>query len=381
MKKSFLFMTLAGLALVGCTNDESFSEKVENQKIRFDAPLMSKVTKAVQGEIEGAIYPVGESFSVYAIQYANSFKGWSASEVVKNFWDGGNTLTTEVATHTGTATGAGATWETTNTYYWVNSPYALAFMAYSPSSVAPATVTAGNKGLTITGFKVDNDVSKHYDLMYSDRIYDCTRKKYENTGIPLNFNHALSSIVFAAIEQVADKRYEITGISLSGPLMNKGNFCTNITENTSADPYTETTAPEWENLTIEADGDTVKYTPAITVTGTNGYEVTGTNDEFTGGQTAILALPQDLSSCIDKLHVILEYDVYTTQSGGEKKDSYTKVIHLQDFIVAGSVSDKITEWLPGKRYVYTINFGGSKKIFFVPTVTPWEAGGTSVFTI
>ena len=95
--------------------------------------------------------------------------------------------------------------------------------------------------MTIKNFKVQDDVANQYDLMYSNRIYACTRDKYENTGIPLKFNHALSSIVFAAIEEVEKKSYEITGVSLKGEINNKGTFNARITETaaTTDAPYSE----------------------------------------------------------------------------------------------------------------------------------------------
>jgi hypothetical protein len=54
---------------------------------------------------------------------------------------------------------------------------------------------------------------------------------------------------------------------------------------------------------------------------------------------------------------------------------------LSEFIVTGTEGDKIEKWEIGYRYVYLINFGGSKKIFFVPTVNEWKTGGTAAYTI
>jgi hypothetical protein len=67
--------------------------------------------------------------------------------------------------------------------------------------------------------------------------------------------------------------------------------------------------------------------------------------------------------------------------GGVKVDNYTKDIPLSEFIVTGTEGDKIEKWEIGYRYVYLINFGGSKKIFFVPTVNEWKTGGTAAYTI
>ena len=378
MKKNLLLLSLAGLAIASCTSDENLSENAGKSRLRFETPLMSTVTKAVTGEIEGLIYPTEEKFDIYGIQYSGDFKGWATSTDVKDFWTGGQVQTVETAAHIGSSTGVNAAWATTNDYFWVNEPYKLAFAAYSPSDAKNDAAIAYDKtGFTFTGFTVKNAVADQYDLMYSDRQFDCTRNKYENTGIPLKFNHALSSIVFAAIEEVEKKTYEIKGVQLIGSIYNKGTFKQKITEvpQTDATPYTETYVPEWDDLSI-VGGTEITYTPAI-----DGgvYTVTGANDEFTGGNSAILPIPQDVPA---DAYVKLSYTVKTSLTGGgEKVDTYVKDIPLSEFIVTGTEGDKIEEWEIGYRYVYLVNFGGSKKIFFVPTVNEWKTGGTAAYTI
>lgn len=386
MKKNLFLAALASVVLAGCTSDEHLAENQSSKKISFDAPMMSSnATKApgIYGELESTLYPIAESFSIFGIQYKGNFNGWSSSEDVRDFWTNGTTFTSVVASHTGTSTGSSAAWAPAGDYYWVNSPYELAFAAYSPSTVLTdgdaEEITYGETGMAIKNFKVQDEVDKQYDLMYSNRIYGCTREKYENTGIPLKFNHALSSIVFAAIEEVEKKSYEITGISLKGKINNKGTFYARTTENkaTGGAPYSEEKeVPEWDNLTIDGGAASVTYTPAISG---GKYEVTGVTDEFTGGATAILAIPQDTP---DDAIVTLNYTVTTEMPNGTPKmDEYTKDIPLSEFIIVGTEGDKIETWEPGKRYIYTINFGGSKKIFFVPEINQWITGGTAIYTI
>lgn len=378
MKKNLLLLSLAGLAIASCTSDENLSENAGKSRLRFETPLMSTVTKAVTGEIEGLIYPVEEKFDIYGIQYSGDFKGWATSTEVKDFWSGESDLTVETAGHIGSSTGANAAWATTNDYFWVNEPYKLAFAAYSPSDAKgdADTITYGATGFTFENFTVNDTVANQYDLMYSDRQFDCTRSKYENTGIPLKFNHALSSIVFAAIEEVEKKTYEITGVKLIGSIYNKGTFKQNITEQTDATPYTETSAPKWVGYGIVGETDTITYEPKIE---NDSYTVTSANDEFTGGKSAILAIPQDVPA---NAYVELSYTVNTELTGGKVKvDKYVKNIPLADFIVTGTEGEKIEEWEIGYRYVYLINFGGSKKIFFVPSVNEWKQGGTAAYTI
>lgn len=375
MKKNLLLLTLAGLALAGCTSDENLSENASKARIRFEAPLMSKVTRAVTGEISGTDYPTAESFGIYGIQYSGNFNGWSGSTEVKDFWTGGNTPTVETASYKDVFEGHTGVWATAGDYYWVDDPYKLAFAAYSPSDAKnDATISYDAAGFTFADFTVKNNVAEQYDLMYSDRQYDCTRSPYANTGVPLKFNHALSSIVFAATESVNDMEYEITGVKLIGQIDNEGTFIQDITEKTGVTPYSETSDPKW--TTVDNTSTTVTYAPAIDG---GSYTVTDAYTEFTKGKTAILALPQTVPA---DAYVELSYTVTTTTpSGPSKIDSYIKKIDLDKFIITGSTSDTIDEWEIGNRYVYLINFGAPAKIFFAPTVNEWIEGGIASYTI
>ena len=123
--------------------------------------------------------------------------------------------------------------------------------------------------------------------------------------------------------------------------------------------------------------DIISYDPIITEGFS--YTVTNTNEEFTGGSSAILLIPQTVpANAIVKLAYTVETDL---ANGGVKVDNYVKNIPLSEFIISGTENDKISSWQIGYRYVYLINFGGSKKIFFVPTVSEWKQGGTASYTI
>lgn len=379
MKRKLLLMSLAGLVIASCTSEDSFTNDARESKIRFEAPLMSKVTKAVTGEIGGTIYPTEEDFTVFGIQYKNNFKGWASSEDVRDFWTGGSEFTGIVVSHEGASTGANAAWAPENDYYWPSEPYKLAFAAYSPSRAVSdaASIAYTANGLTITDFKVNSSAENHYDLMFSNREYDCSRAVNENIGVPVKFNHALSSIVFAASEQVDNKTYQIKNIELIGDFKNKGSFCTNIVESTDATPYTENSTPGWTNVDfIDVSSKTQTYIPEISG---GVYDVTGVPDEFTDGESAILPIPQDVPT---DAYVHLEYAVTTTLPSGETvTDNYDNInIKLSDFIINGT-TENIKKWEMNKRYVYVIHFGGSKKVFFVPNVIKWETGAVAEYTI
>ena len=70
------------------------------------------------------------------------------------------------------------------------------------------------------------------------------------SGVPVKFNHALSSVVFGAIENVDGKTYRITGFEIEGTFIDEADFNENITETPAVagvSPYSETSAPAWTN--------------------------------------------------------------------------------------------------------------------------------------
>ena len=352
---------LASVALVGCTNDESLETTLKSQKIMFDNPVLSLATKApgYAGEISGSAYPDAESFAVYSKVYKGSFSGWTASTEINDFWTGA-----EVASK---APSGSSYWTTAGAHYWPNEPYKLAFAAYSPSCIVTdgdvASVTYDNKGITFTDFRVKDALDAQYDLMYSSRNLDCDKTNCA-TGVPVKFNHALSSVVFGASENVDGKSYEIISYKITGDFVMQADFTENITEGSST-PYSETSAPGWTNP--EAAESKIFAPSSFT-----GHSVTSSAELFTQGRSAFLPIPQAVP---DGANIIISYKV--TQDGSTL--TYEKTIPLKDF--KDGSGNPISTWEFGKRYKYIIQFGGTSKIYFAPTVTEWVDGGTVTVTI
>lgn len=360
MKKFLAFATLASVALVGCVNDEKMEMTSGAQKISFDNPVMSTQTRAdYKGEIVGTTYPADEEFVVYAKQHPNNLTTWGAAS---SFWNTGNNdpiIVTQKAAND---------WEHESiVYYWPKASdenIKLSFAAYSPADLgtvnSSVTVNYGPTGLTIENFNVESDVANQIDLMYSERILNQQQTGSTSTAVPVVFKHALSSIVFSAVENDNYATYSITSIKVDGLFATSGTFEEKVTDGPSY-----SAAPKW----TPASGTSTTYTPAstfaFTVPVTTAANFTG--DGTTLGRTsAILPIPQNVP---DEATVTITYN--RTATDGTKQ--YTATRKLKDF---KNGSTTIDSWVMGYRYNYQFQFGGTPKIFFSPSVTEWKDGGT-----
>lgn len=349
MKKRFLVMAMAGLALVGCVSEDvsDVKQKDEKVKIAFESPVMYNSTESriIYGEMANP-YDKGESFVVYGVEHSNNFSSWSSATP---FMD------KEVVEYDTDLNG----WKpTSKDYFW---PYdkRCTFAAYSPSG-ASGTFNYGTGGLTITGFTVDEDLSEQYDLMFSKREYNRTTSNHTTgtyNGVPLTFQHALSSIHFALVsshtQQVTLKSIKLTG------LYNKADFKEQVVEQA-----TYLADPEWDNF----DGE-VGYT-------IYNDETSDTSDDvlFPGDMKrlsallpsgtphhGLLTIPQSL----DNVKLLVSYTIDGEQPVEDKP------IDLSSYF-----SNK---WEMGTRYYYVLAIGSaSSKIYFAPIVETWNTDDTII---
>lgn len=370
MRRILLVATISSVALASCVKDESVDLTQQAKKLSFEAPVMGTQSRAeVTGEIYGTTYPTDENFVVYAVKHNDDLTTWDAGT---GFW------TDNIATPIIVAKENNSGWEEKDgtDYYWpkaTDEVVKLSFAAYSPAGLPNgATASYGATGLTIEDFTVNNNVSEQIDLMFSDRTLNQTEADNATDGVSINFNHALSSIVFSAVEEDANADYQITGISIKGNFVTKATFKENVTDGAtyvySVGGTENTAVPAWSNPTTTTNQT---YTPSFT-----DYNVTGDATEFTGGnvanqaETAILTIPQTIPA---EATVTITY-VYTPTNG--VGGTYTKTVNFNEFTIdSGS---PITSWEVGKRYTYLFQFGGTQKIFFNPTVKDWTsvAAGT-----
>ena len=259
-------------------------------------------------------------------------------------------------------------------YYWPDAGYNLAFSAYSPANFGDActatTVKRTEEGIVITDFVSEERSDNQYDLMYSHTVYDRNKSNNASSAVSLQFEHALSSIVFSSQKSDEAAQYKITDLKVTGTFYTQGDFNQGITPATSGGAYSENENPDWH---LDATSS-VNYEPTFTA-----FNVPVASPEiFTQGTSAILAIPQDVPTDA-KVHV-----TYEKSSNGTTTE-HTVEILLKDFKKATTegvaVAEGIDEWERGKRYVYRIAFGENQRIYFEPAVTDWVQQPTLIYTI
>ena len=354
--KKLLILTAASAALAGCVKNEPAPDgnASSDAKISFEAPLMGKTTRAQPGEIgSDEAYPTNESFKVW---------GWYHKSPYTSFQDDANAWSNYMTDQSGapltvSKDATGNFWAPKTDYYWPASGY-LTFAAYSPAD-ANGTYAHTDKGLTISDFTVP-EIDQQYDLMYSDRAYNCQASSMKDnvtpgnySGIQITFRHALSSIRFkvGTKEDCSDADLEINVMKIEvNSVANSGDFAESLTDGNGS----TTRTPQWSAQTGAAS-----YVPF------SGKQKVGTTRTEPTGIKDLLLLPQDFTSN-DNAVVMVTYTMKTKASDG---------IAATEGFKLNSPSE-IKKWEPNKRYTYNILFGtgdgGLQKIYFAPVVEDWD---------
>ena len=358
--KRFLFMSaLASVALASCVNDEAMenTSKASDQKITFNAPVVSGLTRTPQyGEI-GNTYNTKESFNVFALWHKEKYSSWKTvaneSDVYMNKVKVSHTTADNDSYKIEGDKGNGS-WTfqgegETGPYYWPKDGY-LTFAAYSPADAVGTYSMTETNGLKIDDFSVDADASKHYDLLYSELSKDQTRKNYtaehdEYLGVDINFNHALSSIRFMVKTKETYSNAVITLQKIEiGGVKYKGNFTQDLTPSATSPATWSVDNDKITDAYVAFPNDASSYVVSETAT-----EPSKHND--------IILMPQTLTDNNDAEITV----TYTMQVNGGAVIPQTQTVKIN------TLSDK---WEIGKRYTYNIIFT-LEKVYFAPDVTDW----------
>ena len=166
MKKQFLTVAVAALALAGCSKNETV-EVADSRAIGFES-FVGKATRAVTDLNEGTNF---NKFFVYgSYENGDSYVSVYDGEYVSN------------------ATGA---WTNEKIQYWVANK-AYKFAAYSNGNETVADVSFDDKtgSLTIPSYTVGDK-----DLIAVNNV-EQTGAESGNTAVPLVFKHLLSKVKF-----------------------------------------------------------------------------------------------------------------------------------------------------------------------------------------
>ena len=331
MKKQMM-MLLAIAAMAGCSK----SEVVDTPNGDGNTPIklktfVGKSVKATETKTDNLT-----AFQMTAYTTSAAFPGTASTDEPTPF------IASQIVSRTGES--SPYSWPYTGPQYWPQGKK-VSFFAYAPTTgvtyAAPAA--AGWPGFTYT---VAAEASQA-DLVVAQRTsQDATSN---NGSVALNFNHALSQILFSAKCANADFTAVVKTIELSG-IQNAGTY-------TFATSATEGTAIEgsWSGVKgAEGYAYLTNGTAAIAKT---------TSDPIAGTNGALMLMPQTLTGA--KLKV-----VYTVTIGSGDSE--------QSFDVTKENVELTGTWAPGMKYTYDRTLvSDATAITIVPGVNTWTTGTTT----
>ncbi len=319
MKKEFLFAAAAAMVLASCSSDETIGTNDAAYGITFRASVdkATRVTETTASNLS--------SFNVTAIgDSKNYFSGLTVS-----------------------STNNGSTWSTNKIYYWPS--YKLAFFAWS-NAAENAEVSISGTEHKITGFTPSKDVKSQKDFVVS---YNTGTKEANNgSGVTMNFKHALSQIAVQAKCSNNNMKVEVLGVKL-------------VNMATTADftfPEAETTASsalaqgQWSNL---SDKDT--HANAYMVKGKSAVTLSSEAQDILFEESLML-IPQKLTKwdgTATRTGAYLAVLCRVSSLNGEEATLLypePTATDTKDGKYAFTAVGIDTNWEPGKKYTYTLDF-------------------------
>ena len=359
-KRLFIFSIALLLTLaLGCTKQSHLDGGTGGafpvpgeQKISIPCPLVAPSTKAWAGEMP-LDYSTDESFGVYALYYPEgNFSGWGSTTGAFTYIDGAEFSYNSSINDSSEGSGA---WSATPGYYWPKGGK-MTFAAWSPYRAKnDGSLSYGPSGLQLTGFTTADKGPEHYDLLYSERVYDksdCSGTSAQYDGIDLLFRHALSSLHFTACSSVSTANIRISKIVIYD-IYKSGDFNENVSE---TDPSTYSSTPAW---TFDGKAKYTEASPLVVYEDNSGTAAPALPLQ---GSTPLavgfaLPIPQNIASAKMKVY-------YNVQLGSaEPVPTVSKALNLG--------SGTVSQWKRQTRYTYNLILG-AQQIRFSVNVRVWS---------
>lgn len=321
MKKNFFLAAVVLAAMSSCSKDEVV-EVNNGNAIAFRASLDRTISRGSETDLNNL-----QAFKVTAIGNDKNY----FTNLVVNSSDGGHT------------------WQTASTYYWPS--FGLSFFAYAPQDIGSGAVSIDNSAKKITGFSPSQTVSEQKDLVIAYNKGD--RLKNEKPGVALNFKHALSQIEVKAKCMNSNIKVEVLGVKVMNVA---GTADFTFPEDKPTDSSYELSQGQWTNA---------KGTQGYLIKGTTPVTLTSNAQSIMMDAGNFMLIPQTLT----------KWDG-TAASGGTYLSVLCRISSVDGdnevllYPLATSTDDKSgkyglsavaidTNWLPGKKYTYTLTFCGS----------------------
>lgn len=370
MKKIFALAAVAVLALASCSNNTI--DPVNQKEINFSA-VAGKATRA---PITSTYFLNGnDHFGVYAYYLGlnnGANKAWATDFADASLYMG-TKATGENASAGVEIEYNGTIWAPADTYYWplqgnltffaywpydalTNPAFALATKTFSAGSFTVATTVADQVDVLVSSFTADQTQN-------TTQYNDGTVNSGSTLGVPIQFNHMLSQVVFTAAtaEEVFDSglSFKVDSIIVGA----RGTSAGLSVVPGSAPTWTDPTALTAYNVRV------AQFPNDATTGGVAANWLAKTQSEQIGD--ALLMIPNsdfygvddDEDTAADNEYITVKYTLYRMDDGlnmGSKRVT----VELKDY------NNIVSNWEAGKKYTYQLTID-LEKIYFAPTVTDW----------
>lgn len=320
MNKKHLIWSLAALAIAGCSNNETVDIN------RGDAI---------------AFRTVAENMTRSTVESTNTLSAFKVSGFTE-----GKTLMSGVE-----VTKKDGKWTYANTQFWPES--SVDFYSVAPVGTN-VNITAESQ--KIENFTVDTDVAKQVDLLYAVNK-GCTKEANGESGVAVNFRHALSQIVFKAKNTNENLKVTVKGVEVV-KVVNGGTFT--YPGNTTAPQITGENQDFGAGTQGTWELGNTKETYAAGITEATLTKSDNATD-LTNASGALLLMPQtitgwdvenDASNSAGNSYFLVDCKIVNV--AGE--DEVTLWPETGESAPVAIPVSAIT-WEQGKKYIYTFIFG------------------------
>lgn len=229
---------------------------------------------------------------------------------------------------------------TAKTYYWPS--YGLSFFAYANLSGGTAAITNASK--MVNGVTPDAAAASQKDFVVA--YSTGTKAANEASGVALNFRHALSQVIIKAKNMSSSGiKIKVKGVKIAN-ILNSGNF-------TYPDAVT---TPRNGGTLASSLWNTTGATPAdYVISDATGLTLDGTAQSIMFAGASWMVVPQDLTARVSfadaadhgsSIGVLLQIL--------DKDDGQLYPATAGEYAYSNIPID--TNWEPGKKYIYTLNF-------------------------
>lgn len=322
MKRTVILMGIAALAFASCAKD-TVKEVNLGQAIDFRVATQTRAAETTTANLE--------KFDVTAISTDGTTEG-------TNYFTG---LTFETD---------GSYYHSDPVYYWPGTG-ALNFYAYSPVGLAGVSITKDGK--TVTDFAPAATVADQVDFVVATATGDISD---ETTGVALAFTHELTQVNVKAMNSNEGYTYTVKAFKV-GNVVGKADY-----------DFTEAEGSRW-TLSDQVASYTVEFDEMVLTD-----EAQSLMDETTESGCAML-LPQQLVAWTpeDNSGTYFAVLARVETSGGT-------VAYPKDGSEYGWLAVAVnTEWKPGYKYVYTLDFTKGAGTAVTPEGTGSGSGSGDVF--